>query len=368
MTTSPYTLSLDLNDFRQAQVIDASDYVEASLLEGEIMVRVDRLALTANSISYGFAGKAGLIRYLDIYPATMGLANLPCWGYGDIIASNHPDIAMGNRVYGFLPIATHIRMQPDKVTAGGFTDVRVCRSVVPPFYNEYAFTHAEPGYRRELEDLIMLFRPLFGTSFLMQSYCDDNSFHGASRIIVTSASAKTAMGFGYLLKKHYGGRIETVGLTSDKNRDFVISLQCYDSVLSYEEVAEIKKGEQTLIFDVAGNANVVKALHMQLGDTIPYSGSVGKTHWDVGSFGQTGALPGAKPIFWSAPDQIAVLRERMGSGAMMRQMSAAMTDLMMAAQNWMALSESQGHEAITRKIRAMLDGHIGAHEGVILRP
>jgi type IV secretory pathway VirB2 component (pilin) len=53
---------------------------------------------------------------------------------------------------------------------------------------------------------------------------------------------------------------------------------------------------------------------------------------------------------------------------MMRQMSAAMTDLMMAAQNWMALSESQGHEAITQTIRAMLDGHIGAREGVILRP
>ena len=42
------------------------------------------------------------------------------------------------------------------------TDTRECRAVVPPFYNEYAFTKAEPGYAPEFEEAIMLFRPYLG--------------------------------------------------------------------------------------------------------------------------------------------------------------------------------------------------------------
>ena len=111
-------------------------------------------------------------------------------------------------------------MMPGDVSHSGFTDTRECRAVVPSFYNEYAFTKAEPGYSAEFEEAIMLFRPLFGTSFLMQSYCEDHDFYGAKRIVVTSASAKTAMGFGYLMRS-ISQTIETIGLTSSKNKAFV---------------------------------------------------------------------------------------------------------------------------------------------------
>ena len=367
MTNPAYTLSLDIDDFRQSRVEQQPELTH-DLVEGEICVRVDKIAMTANSISYGFAGKSGLIRYIDFYPASEGFANLPCWGYGDIVQSKHPDITIGDRIYGFLPIASHVTMVPGDISTGGFTDIRECRAVVPPFYNEYAFTKSEPGYAAEFEEAIMLFRPLFGTSFLMQSYCEDHDFYGATRIVVTSASAKTAMGFGYLMRKHFSGKIETIGLTSTKNKGFVESLDCYDVVMTYDEVGLIPVGPETLVFDVAGNEDVVTALHTRLGDTIPYSGAVGKTHWNAGAFGATRDLPGAKPVFWSAPDQIAVLRERIGSGAMMRQMGAAMIDFMMAASGWIKLSESHGPEAMAEKIRDMLDGEVGAEEGIILRP
>lgn len=368
MTSSHYTLSLDINDFRQHTVARSDGNETTALIDGEVLFRVDKLALTANSISYGFAGKSGLIRYLDIFPASEGFANIPCWGYAYVVESKHPSLKVGDRVYGFLPIASHVIMQPGKVSPSGFTDIRPCREVVPPFYNEYALTHSEPGYVPDFEEAIMLFRPLFGTSFLMQSYCQDNAFHGAKRIIVTSASAKTAMGFGYLMHKNLKGVIETIGLTSVKNRVFVESLDCYDQVLTYDEIDLIDAGEQTIIFDVAGNSDVVAALHHRLGATIPYSGSVGKTHWDAGAFGASTPLPGAKPIFWSAPDQIAVLRERIGSGEMMRQMGGAMVDFIVAAQAWIQISESKGPEEIANKIVALLDGEVSAQDGIILRP
>ena len=367
MTQHPYTLSLDLEDFRQHKVGSAMRETKP-LNEGEVLFRVDKLALTANSISYGFAGKSGLIRYLDIFPADEGYANLPCWGYADVASSKHPSLSVGDRVYGFLPIASHVVMKPGKVSSGGFTDMQTCRSVVPPFYNEYAMTANEPGYAPEFEEAIMLFRPLFGTSFLMQSYSEDHAFHGAKRIIVTSASAKTSMGFGYLMGKNYAGQRETIGLTSLKNRSFVESLNCYSQVLTYDEIDTIVPGEQTIIFDVAGNQEVVEKLHRRFGESISYSGSVGKTHWDAGVFGAATRLPGAKPQFWSAPDQIAVLRERIGSGEMMRQMSTAMADFLQAAQGWIQISESRGPDEMADKIVAMLDGDVNAQDGIILRP
>ena len=123
MTDSAYTLSLDIDDFRQSRV-ELQPAANEVLVAGEIRVRIDKIAMTANSISYGFAGKSGLIRYLDIYPASDGYANLPCWGYGDIVESSHPNITSGDRIYGFLPIASHVTMIPGDVSHGGFTDVR----------------------------------------------------------------------------------------------------------------------------------------------------------------------------------------------------------------------------------------------------
>ena len=60
MTDPAYTLSLDIDDFRQSRV-ELQPEPNDGLVDGEIRVRVDKIAMTANSISYGFAGKSGLI-------------------------------------------------------------------------------------------------------------------------------------------------------------------------------------------------------------------------------------------------------------------------------------------------------------------
>ena len=61
MTHYPYTLSLNIDDFRQHDVAGPLNNATKELNDGEVLFHVDKLALTANSISYGFAGKSGLI-------------------------------------------------------------------------------------------------------------------------------------------------------------------------------------------------------------------------------------------------------------------------------------------------------------------
>ena len=54
MTDPAYTLSLDIDDFRQSRV-ELQPEPNDGLVDGEIRVRVDKIAMTANSISYGLS-------------------------------------------------------------------------------------------------------------------------------------------------------------------------------------------------------------------------------------------------------------------------------------------------------------------------
>ena len=114
--THAYELPMDLDDFTNITERRTFEVSEASISDGEVILSVDKIALTANSISYGLAGKSGLIRYLDIYPTIENHGNLPCWGYADVVISKHPEVAVGDRVYGFLPIASHVIVKPGRLT------------------------------------------------------------------------------------------------------------------------------------------------------------------------------------------------------------------------------------------------------------
>ena len=84
----------------------------------------------------------------------------------------------------------------------------------------------------------MLFRPLFWTSFMLADWLVDNDAMGAERIVLSSASSKTAYGAAFELQRQ--GR-DVVGLTSPRNVAFTESLGCYDTVLPYDAVGELAR-------------------------------------------------------------------------------------------------------------------------------
>ena len=71
----------------------------APLKDGEILVKVDRFALTANNVTYGVVGER--IGYWKFFPvATEGDGIIPVWGFAEVVESNHPDIPAGDRLFG----------------------------------------------------------------------------------------------------------------------------------------------------------------------------------------------------------------------------------------------------------------------------
>ena len=352
------------DDFRDAKFVSGASYDADRLADGEVIIEIDRLALTANTISYGIAGKSGLIRYLESFPAPQGYARMPFWGFGNIVASAHPELSAGERLYGFYPPSTFLLTKMDTVRPTSCRDMSPCRNSIPTFYSEYARVAAEPGYSIEFDDMQSLLRPVISTSFLLENFITRHAFYDARNIIITSASSKTAFGFGHFLVNNHADKCKAIGLTSAGNKDFVEKIGCYHQVLNYDQV-EMLPNEPSVLFDMAGNSTVRGAIHNHLGEQIAYSGTVGATHWEaIGA--DDAALPGPRPVFWSGPDEIAHLAKESDDPAqMLNLISARMGGLMLEAALWLTVTHFSSPEAIKAAYTDMLDSKMKAEQGII---
>jgi hypothetical protein len=90
-----------------------------------LLVKVDRFAFTANNITYAITGEE--LKYWQLFPASEGFGNIPVWGYGDVIASKHPGIGKGERLFGYFPMATHLLIEAGDVSKHGLRDVAAHR-------------------------------------------------------------------------------------------------------------------------------------------------------------------------------------------------------------------------------------------------
>ncbi|MEM9303651.1 MAG: DUF2855 family protein [Pseudomonadota bacterium] len=266
---------------------------------GEIEVAIDRAALTANNVTYGAVGNE--VGYWRFFPASEpGWGRIPVWGFANVTASEHEDIAVGERLYGFWPMSSHLILRPDRVGSGGFMDGAEHRRPLPAVYNSYVRCQADPLHVVDAEPWQSLFRPLFMTALMLEDFFEDNDAFGAKRIILSSASSKTALGTGFLFRRR--GAREVVGLTSASNEAFVSGAATCDRVLTYDRIGELD-GSNAVYIDFAGNSALRREIHEHLGPALRFSSAVGYSHLGTLEHGQK--LPGPTPEFFFAPTQIA---------------------------------------------------------------
>jgi len=341
-------------DLRRGEFRDA---VVPDLAEGEVRLAVDSFALTANNITYAVFGEA--MRYWDFFPAAEGFGRVPVWGFATVEASSHPDIAVGQRFYGYYPMSSHLTVQARK-TRGGFADAAPHRQHLAAVYNQYTAVDAEDG----TEALRSLLQPLFITGFLIDDFLDEHAMFGAQSIILSSASSKTAIGLAFLLKQRGGAKV--VGLTSARNVAFVEALGFYDQVVTYDDFAEAPIASPAVFVDFAGDAGVLGAVHRRFGDDLAYSCLVGGTHWEAER--GAGDLPGPKPILFFAPDRVKKRQEDWGPGGFETRYGAAWAAFVADAARWLKVETGEGQEAIAATYLAVLEGRAGPETGCVVRP
>lgn len=366
MTVSPNTtFVVNRKNLHDHTVLERDPIHPEDLTEGEVLLAIDRFSFTANNITYAALGDA--FHYWDFFPVEQPWGEIPVWGFADVAASRHPEVEEGTRVYGYLPMARQLKVEPGRLSKSGFTDVAAHRKDLPGIYNQYVFTANDPAYRPEHEAFQMLLRPLLVTSFLLDDFMARQAFFDAEQVILTSASSKTALGLAFMLNHQRESRGQPrvlTALTSPGNVEFVRGLGYYDRVVAYDELETLDAGEASVSVDFAGNGQVLSRLHEHFQDQLKFSSLVGASHWD--QRGGSKGLPGPKPELFFAPKYWEQAAQEYGTGALMQRFADLWVPLIASMASWMTIKEVRGPENVARAYEDTLEGRISPEQGLIL--
>jgi len=347
------------SDLRQCRVAEAP---RPEPQPGEALLRVDTFALTANNITYAVFGDA--MRYWDFFPAPAGWGRIPVWGYATVVRSRHDALPEGERVYGYLPMSTHLVVQPGKVGDASFVDAAPHRAALPGPYQVYTRAAHVPGFGPEFEDVQSILRPLFFTSFLIEDFLADNDLFGATSVVVASASSKTALGVAFQLTRNRPRGCRVIGLTSPRNVEFCRRVRYYDEVLTYDALASLPAGVPTVYVDMAGDGKLLHAVHDHFRDQLKHSCIVGATHWEDRATQH--AMPGPKPQFFFAPTQIQKRRKDWEPGVLEQRLGAAWDALVPSVKPWLEVTHGRGAAAVEKTYREVLEGRSRPEQGHML--
>jgi len=343
-----WDLLIDRKDLRRTEFRDAP---AAPLGEGEVRLNVERFSLTANNVTYGLIGDA--FGYWRFFPAPEPFGRIPVWGFATVVESRAPEVPVGLRVFGYLPMSSSFVAQLRKGREG-FVDASPHRAELPPTYNAYAEAPADPS-----DDHRALLRPLYMTSFLLDDFLSEEA--GLHTLVLSSASSKTAMGLAWLARRR---GLKVVGLTSPANRDRLAGFGIYDLLVTYDEAATLKVDGPAAYVDFAGDRSVTAAVHAALGDDLVRSLIVGGTHWEARG-GDT-PLAGVQPVLFFAPDQIRKRAKDWGAAELDARFADSMRAFV-ADNRWLRLVPHRGAEGLKDAWNAVLEGRATPDEGHIIR-
>jgi hypothetical protein len=336
--------------------------------QGEALLRIDRVAVTANNITYAAFGDVPSLRYWSFFPGSdPAWGRMPAWGFADVVSSTVEGLAEGERFYGFWPIASHLVVRPVRVSDRGFYDGAPHRLELTSAYNHYQRTRTDEAYRPADEGHQSLLRPLFITSFMLADFLADQRFFGAAQLVVSSASSKTAYGTAFCLEGSPG--ITAVGVTSERNRKFVEGLGCYARCVSYEQIAALDPAISTLYVDFSGDAALRLRVHQHFGSALVYDCYAGsaQSHEHLGA--SPTALPGPQPRPYFAPIQIKKRNADWGPAEVTRRFNEAQLAFIRRVRDdaWMRVQEHAGFEAARALIAAVVAGRIDPQDGHVVR-
>jgi uncharacterized protein DUF2855 len=346
------------DDLRQCEFAAAAAPDEVELESGEALLAVDKFGFTSNNITYGAFGDA--MNYWAFFPAPEGWGRIPVWGFAHVVRSEHDGLTAGERVFGYLPMSTHLVVRPDQVTDAGFVDAMPHRAELPAAYQQYTRVAGGDGKH---DDHQAILQPLFMTSFLIEDFLADADLFGAGTVVLASASSKTALGVAFLLSKNRPADCQVIGLTSPGNVSFCEGVGYYDRVLPYGDVASLPD-EATVLVDMAGDGSVLKSVHDHFGDNLKYSCIVGATHWEDRD--APGDLAGPAPQFFFAPTQLVKRREDWGADGFAERYGEARSAFLPSTDAWMKIVHGRGPDAVKDVYLAMVDGKIDPQVGQML--
>lgn len=327
------------------------------LAPDHVRIDIERFALTSNNMTYAQFGDQ--LDYWGFFPAELPWGNVPAMGWGRVTESRVAEVAVGERFYGWFPMATSVDVLATPVPHGLRDDGphRVKHAAV---YRMFTRSDLDGLYTTpDDEDRHSLLRGLFLTGFLIDGFLGSSSYDGATQAIVLSASSKTALGYAHSAKAR---DLRLVGLTSASNREFVEDVGLYDTVLAYDEIDEIIT-EPSVVIDMAGSGSVVAAVHERLGDLITYSMGVGKSHHDSPPAHVTA---GPRQQMFFAPTAMGDRVKEWGMDEYQRRIKDGLASFIDDSRRWLEIDERRGPDAAEEAWALLFAGTVLPSTGLIV--
>lgn len=298
--------------------------------------------------------------YWDLFPAEGGWGRVPAWGFADVVASRGP-LDEGARVFGLLPMSTHLVVTVARASRRGFIDSASHRTELHTAYNWYERVDEVAAKGPAGEDHHALLRPLFLLSFLAAQHLHDRDHFGATTVVLSSASSKTALGTATLLADV--DAVTTIGLSSPARAPFVESLGVYDQVAAYDAVEALPDAD-VVYLDFAGDDATRSAVERRYGSRLAHSLLIGGTHQD-----QPWAGPGVAPVpghgLFFAPAELAARIEEWGRAGFDERFGAAWNTFAALSVGWLTITHHRGPDPVRRAWTDLVAGAIDPAVGHI---
>jgi hypothetical protein len=359
MNTQNIELEISRSDLANSRIVERP---LPELKPGQVRFHIDRYAVTSNTVTYAVTGD--LLGYWDFFPASEpGWGHVPAMGWADIVASCHPDIPVGGRYYGWFPMARYVDMLVTP-TADGLRDDGPHRKAHAPVYRACVATDRDPFHQpgEDAEDRHALLRGLFVTGFLAEDFFADNAWFGAGRVLVLSASSKTAIGFAHCARSR--GGIEVIGVTSSGNLAFVRTLGIYDKVVAYDDIASLPTEPAIVSIDMSGNGDVLARVHAHFGDQLRHSMAIGRSHHESPPAAKQ--MPGPRPEFFFAPTQVKKRVQDWGPRDYQQRITSALHAFVHSSSAWLTVTRVHGPEAAEATWRVVHSGQVPPDVGYIV--
>lgn len=352
-------------NFQKGKIVNTPSLDQLNLEDGEIIVKIDRFAYTSNNITYAVVGD--MLSYWKFFPAlgddAIEEGVIPVWGFADVVKSNVSEIPEGDRLFGYFPPASFLKIIPKGITDRRLIDGSEHRAQLPIFYNMYQRVNAESEYSKATDDARMLLSPLHMTAFCLWDLLKEKNWYDAQQVIILSASSKTSIGLAYALNIDSSAP-KVIGMTSPRNIDSVMNLNLYDDIHSYEEITEIVKDVPTVIVDMSGNKEVLTALFNYLGDQRKYCINVGITHWKHAGPGDD--ILKERSEFFFAPTQLQKLLKEWGPKVFAEKSSTFFKGSANKISNWLSFEKIDGLEGLAEIHPQVCKGTLAANKGLIV--
>ena len=284
------------DDFRDTRIAES----ETPALEpGQALLRVDTFGLTANNVTYAVFGES--MHYWDFFPAADGWGRVPMWGFAEVEDSEAEGVEPGTRLFGYLPPSSHLVVTPVAVEGGGFVDGSPHRGPLPSAYHRYLATGSDPFYRADTEDVQMLLRPLFFTSFLIDDQLADEGLSDAraDRDLERVEQDRARRRLPAEPARRSRARRPHLRPQRRVRRGARDLRPASSPTTRSSRSAPVPRPSSTS----PATPRCGMAVHSHYGDDLVRSIAVGVTHWEEFGAG-AGDLPGPTPSFFFAPDRV----------------------------------------------------------------